>query len=76
MSVQYTGVTVHWRISLVHQVDMMSTFGDTLHPDTTAVLTFIITDGRTLHQICFKLDQYSFTVFSVMLRLCWALGKC
>ena len=55
MSVQYTGVTVHYRISLVHQVDMMSTLGDTLYPDTTAVLTFIITDGRILHH--FKLDS-------------------
>ena len=32
----------------------MSTLGDTLSPDATAVLTFIITDGRILHQISFK----------------------
>ena len=33
----------------------MSTLGDTLSPDTTAVLPFIITGGRILHNICFKL---------------------
>ena len=44
MSVQYMGVTVQWRISWVHQVNIMSTLGDTLSSDTTAVCPFIITD--------------------------------
>ena len=55
MSVQYMGVTVEWRISWVHQVNIMSTLGNTLSSDTTAVHPFIITDKRILHQICFKL---------------------
>ena len=55
MSVQYMEVTVQWRISWIHQVDTMSTLGDTLSSDTTAVHPFIITDGGILHQIRFKL---------------------
>ena len=55
MSVQYMGVTVQWKISWVHQVNIMSTLGDTLSSDTTAVCPFIITDKRILHRICFKL---------------------
>ena len=44
MSVQYMRVTGHWRISWVHQVNIMSTLGDTLSSDTTAVCPFIIMD--------------------------------
>ena len=56
MSVQYMGVTVQWRISWVHQVNIMSTLGDTLSSDTTAVCPFIITDkGIDLNRISFKL---------------------
>ena len=44
MSVQYMGVTVQWRISWVHQVNIMSTLGDTLSSDTAAVCPFVITD--------------------------------
>ena len=35
-------------------MNIMSTLGDILSPDPTAVLTFIITDESILHQICFK----------------------
>ena len=49
----------------------MGTLGGTLSSDTTAALTFIIKDGRILHQICFKLGSIFFTVFSVMFHLCW-----
>ena len=55
MYVQYMGVTVEWRISWVHQVNILSTLGNTLSSDTTAVRPFIITDKRILHRICFKL---------------------
>ena len=55
MSVQYMGAIVQWRISWVHQVNIMSTLGDVLSSDTTAVCPFIITDERILHRICFKL---------------------
>ena len=44
MSVQCMGVTVQWRISWVHQVNIMITLGDTLNSDTTAVCPFIIMD--------------------------------
>ena len=44
MSVQYMGVIVQWKISRVHQVNIMSTLEDTLNSNTTAVCPFIITD--------------------------------
>ena len=56
MSVQYMGLTVQWRISWVYQVNIMSTLGDTLSSDTTAVYPFIITEKEfALNRICFKL---------------------
>ena len=44
-----------WSTRWIYQVVIISTLEDTLSPDTTAVLPVIITDGRILHQICFKL---------------------
>ena len=40
MSMQYMGATVQWRIPWVHQVNIMSTLGDTLSSGTTAVRSF------------------------------------
>ena len=70
VSVQYTvvGVTVHWRISWVHQVDIMSTLGDTLHPDITAVLPFLL-------QVEEFYIRFVLSVFSVTLHIFWRLGK-
>ena len=63
MSLQYMGVTIQWSISWVHQVNIMSTLGDTLSSDTTAVCPFIITDKG----IWFESDlfQVSFNIHSL-----------
>ena len=55
MPVQYMGVTVQWRISWVHQVNIMSTLGDTLSSDATAVLSLLRIKESDLNRICFKL---------------------
>ena len=42
MSVQYMGVTEQWRISWVHQVNIMSTFGGGGIPQVQIQLLYVL----------------------------------